>query len=342
MPTKKPAKKAAKKSSKKSTALVRQKPSAVLRQAKQQLAERPPTVEDLMSQAIARGDVAVMEKLFDMRRVMKAEAANEKYNAELAAFQKECPPIQKKKAVTAKKQGSTTGEKYTKYLYAPLEDILKVAGPFLVARGFSWDWDSEFKAEAEGRGMLISCTLRHELGHSETRRAFAPIDPDAVNISRMNVSQQFNSSISYAKRTAFCNVTGIVPVGDDKDGRTPEEQRERGSGGGGKDHRYAVTQPRERTGGQQQASTSDKPLPPAERPQIEPVSESGNGIDSATAGGFTKAMKRAFNGYGDQAGEVAWGEFRKRFPKIERLSQVPDTPEAKKLILSWIADPERN
>lgn len=335
MPTKKPAKK---KASKKSTALVRQKPSAVLRQAKQKLAERPPTVEDLMSQAIARGDVAVMEKLFDMRRVMKAETANEKYNAELAAFQKECPPIQKKKAVTAKKQGSTTGEKYTKYHYAPLEDILKVAGPFLVDRGFSWDWDSEFKAEAEGRGMLISCTLRHELGHSETRRAFAPIDPDAVNISRMNVAQQYNSSISYAKRTAFCNVTGIVPVGDDKDGRTQQEQRNQG---GGKDHRSPVTQPRERTGGQQ-ASTSDKPLPPGERPQIEPVSESGNGIDSATAGGFTKAMKRAFSGYGDQAGEVAWVEFRKRFPKIERLSQVPDTPEAKKLILNWITDPEKN
>ena len=176
-----------------------------------EIAQRRLTIEDLMSQAISTGNVEVMQKTFEMWMTLKKETARETYNRSLKAFQEECPPIKKEKAVKNKDRTSV------RYKYAPLEHVVAIAGPHLARHGFSWDFDSE----PTEHGNKVSCTLKHGDGHQETRSATAPADPMALTVMMMNVDQQHGAAESYAKRRAFLNVTGLIPEGEDSDGVAP-------------------------------------------------------------------------------------------------------------------------
>lgn len=165
---------------------------------------RPVNPETLIASAIEKGvDVGVMERLLLMRKELRAEAAKEAYDHALAAFQAECPPIQKTKKVMNKDGRSV------RYAYAPLETIISQVKDLLQKHGFSYRVNT---ISAEDKVKAI-CTSTHSMGHAENSEFEVPIEKGAF----MSMPQQYASSLTFAKRYAFCNAFGIMTADEDND-----------------------------------------------------------------------------------------------------------------------------
>jgi hypothetical protein len=149
------------------------------------------------------GGVETMERLMVIRREVKAEQAKAAFDCALAAFQSECPIIEKRKTVFNK--GSTT----VRYKYAPLDDIIAQVKGLLQKHRFSYSLNTENKP-----GFVKAiCKLKHEEGHHELSEFEIPIDKEAF----MNCQQQFASALTFAKRYTFCNALGIMTGDEDND-----------------------------------------------------------------------------------------------------------------------------
>ena len=116
----------------------------------------------------------------------------------LAAFQAEAPRVGK---------GSTANAGTYSYSYADLAEINAVILPLLGRHGLSF---SAKPTVVDGR-FVLAYTLRHSSGESDGGEYPLP-DPTRQS------AQQIGSAISYARRYAFCAVTGVAPGGDDDDG----------------------------------------------------------------------------------------------------------------------------
>lgn len=282
----------------------------------QALATRPPTVEDLMSQALAGGaDIETLERLFALRQTIKAERDREAFFTALSAFQAECPIIKKTKEVMNR---AGTG---VIYRYAPLDAIIKVVAPLLTRHGLSYNITAHVeppsgKADALAH-IVAQCHIYHSAGHKEFSEFRVPIQPTDFT----NQPQQFGTANTYAKRYAFCNAFGILTGDEDTDagGRvSPQQAREA---------RQPVRQPQQ-TPSAQKANGAKEPKVKAD---LEPAGE-GESIDGPTIEGLTKAMTNAALGDAD---------FKKRFPKLELgLEQVKKSDA--RAVMSWIASPNTN
>lgn len=157
--------------------------------------------------------VDTLERLLAMRRELKAEQARSEFFGALSRFQGACPVIEKKKTVNVKSQTASY-----KYNYADLGEIGKQIAPLMVQCGLSYSFDAEFVPNATGAGgaQVITCTVHHAAGHSETSEFRAPIDSTA----RMNDMQKNASSQTYAKRYALCNALGILTGDEDDDAQS--------------------------------------------------------------------------------------------------------------------------
>lgn len=168
----------------------------------QKVAEKAPVfnIEALLNQAVAK-DVSVesLERILDMGRRLKAEWAKEQFIKSLAAFQGECPVIEKKKKVSFNT---------TNYSYAPLEDIVEEVKPLLAKHGFSYMFDTETNGK-----MKVICKVYHLAGHMEPATFDMEIDANA----KMNVSQKYGSALSYAKRYTFCAAFAINVKDEDNE-----------------------------------------------------------------------------------------------------------------------------
>src|SRR3712207_6481134 len=79
--------------------------------------------ENLIAKAIDRNvSVETMEKLLAMRKELQAEWAKRRFDEAMAAFQAECPVIEKTRKVdfVSRRTGSRTT-----YAYAPLDEIVR-------------------------------------------------------------------------------------------------------------------------------------------------------------------------------------------------------------------------
>lgn len=162
----------------------------------------------LIAQGIEHGlSIEGMERLMNMRRELRAEAAREQYFAALSAFQAACPTIHKGKQVYDK-----NGK--PRYSYAPLDVIVTAVKAPLKEHGFSYTVETEQTADS------VTAILRshHRDGHSEETRFTAPIDTQ----SYMSAPQKVAAALTYAKRYAFCDAFGIM-TGDEDNDAVPEE-----------------------------------------------------------------------------------------------------------------------
>jgi len=163
-----------------------------------------PSFDVLISQAIDKNvPVETMEKLLAMRRELKAEAAKEAFFKALAGFQSECPVI-------VKSATGGSGQSYT-YQYAPLDVIVEQTKEFIQKHGFSYTIQARF--EKDPPAQVAICTIHHTAGHSQESEFRAPIDATG----NMNIIQKNASSLTYAKRYAFCNAFGILTGDEDDD-----------------------------------------------------------------------------------------------------------------------------
>jgi hypothetical protein len=186
------------------SSMTKKKQSKALVKLPEAKVPRDNTAETLISQAIDKNvSVESMEKLLAMRRELEAEWARKQYNSAMSAFQADLPVIKKTKVVL-NKDGRTE-----RYRYAPLDSIIAQVQPFLDKHGFNHRED----ASIEGKFVTARCILSHRSGHSETGEFAVPIDPEAY----MNDAQKYASALTFAKRYAFCNVTGVMTGDADTD-----------------------------------------------------------------------------------------------------------------------------
>lgn len=165
----------------------------------------------LIRYAMEKGvDASVMEKMMSIRRELQAEKAKKDFGDSMAAFQSECPPVIKTKSV----EGA--------YKYSPFDEIVQVVKVCEAKHGFQHKLDT---VDSETGWITGICTVSHRSGHSEVSRVKLPI---GTGTRMMSTTQIYAAAQSFALRRAFCNAFGIVPQGDDMEGRLKQHQQTKG------------------------------------------------------------------------------------------------------------------
>jgi len=162
--------------------------------------------EVLLSNAVEKGlPIETIEKIIALRTVLKAEFAKEAFDQALADFQSDCPVIDKDKHVKFNLRAGGGVD----YFYAPLDSIVRQVKGILSKHGFSYS----FNIEEMDNGIKATCILKHKFGHSESSSFIA----NMAGTSMMSDAQLASAKATFAKRNAFCNVTGIITGDDDND-----------------------------------------------------------------------------------------------------------------------------
>lgn len=167
----------------------------------------------LIAHAVQSGqlDIETIKELRALQKEMKADAAQEAYVQAMAAFQAECPTIEKTKSVM------NNGR--LMYKYAPLDVIVATVRPILAKHKLAYSVTVEQTTDA----ITATCKITHSDGHSETS-SFAV--PTTAGTNLMSAPQKVASAMTYAKRYAFCNVLGILTGDEDQDATDVNKDKE--------------------------------------------------------------------------------------------------------------------
>jgi len=157
-------------------------------------------------------DIEKLEKMLDLQERILNKKAESEYNVAMAAFQRECPVIVKKKKVDFT---SKTGNR-TKYDYAPFDEIVAQVKPLLAKHGLTYS----FRTEYDNSSMSMICIISHDGGH---KQEYCAKFPKLHDDQRMNEFQRTKSAITYAKRAVFENALGIAVADEDDDARRSSE-----------------------------------------------------------------------------------------------------------------------
>lgn len=160
--------------------------------------------EALIAQAIDKNvPVGTMERLLAMRRELRAEKAKEEYDKAMAAFQADCPTIEKTKEV------KTNGGQVA-YKYAPIDSIVNQVKSALQTHGFSYKSNMKFLDNK----VEVTIIVTHSAGHSEATEMTVPL---GTRTGIMSETQVVAAAQTFAKRYAFCNAFGILTGDEDND-----------------------------------------------------------------------------------------------------------------------------
>lgn len=162
------------------------------------------SVESFITKGIESNvSVETMERLFALRKEVKAEMAKEAFTQAMSKFQAECPIIEKKKIVYEKNSDKV------RYKFAPLDSIVLQVKEALGRNGLSYSFDEE----KTDKSVKAICMITHILGHSKTSSFEIPIGEEQY----MSDPQKHGARITFAKRYAFLNALGILTGDEDTD-----------------------------------------------------------------------------------------------------------------------------
>lgn len=148
----------------------------------------------LMMQAAQSGmSPETIEKMMDLQLRFEAEQARRAFVDDFSKFAAERPSVYKNKEV---KFGNT------RYNHATLDNLVDTVGPVAAKYGFSHSWDTR----QEGKRVVVTCTLRHRLGHSES----VTMEADFDSSGQKNSIQQMASAFTYLRRYTYEAVTGVA------------------------------------------------------------------------------------------------------------------------------------
>lgn len=160
-----------------------------------------------------KADIDKLQKLMELQeRWVANELEREKRDAKKAFiaamgdFKKNPPIIVKDKQVAFLD---------VKYKHAELSQVSSVIGAALSEVGITHSWG----VDQIGSEIIVTCTLTHELGHSEKMTMKAPPDTSG----KKNSIQGIASTVSYLQRYTLLGITGMSTGEGDIDGRTPNE-----------------------------------------------------------------------------------------------------------------------
>lgn len=168
-----------------------------------------PTPAQMLAMAIQRGDgLDKLEKLMELQDRWDKKQAKAAYVAAMARFKANPPTIIKGKKVGYENRDGT----FTGYTHATLAEVASKIAAGLGAVGISHSWD----VQHEGGMIIVSCTLTHEAGHSQTV-TMPPVAPD--DSGKKNKIQQVASAITYQQRYSLLSITGLAARDQDDDAR---------------------------------------------------------------------------------------------------------------------------
>lgn len=165
------------------------------------------TIERLFEKALERGEggVDALAKLVDLYQKVRDSNAVLAFNAAFAAFQQDCPPIEKNREAKIASRGGTE----FRYTYADLEEIMDTVKPRLSAHGLSFTFDTR----AEKEHLTCFCTLRHSDGHFIKAEFTLPTSSPAG----MSDQQRVAAALTFAKRQVLIAVLGLSLTEPDPD-----------------------------------------------------------------------------------------------------------------------------
>lgn len=156
-------------------------------------------------------DPAKLDQLLAVKERWDATEARKAFVAAMAAFKAEPMEIVKRKLVSfTTRDGDTTS-----YKHAELADVTAVVCPALAKHGLSHAWNVQ-QANAQ---ISVTCTITHELGHSESVTLSGPPDQSG----KKNAIQQVASTVTYLQRYTLLAICGLATTGMDDDGRAGGE-----------------------------------------------------------------------------------------------------------------------
>ncbi len=147
-------------------------------------------------------DPAKLEALLGLKERIDAKQAEIEFNRAFARLQLRMPRV--------KKNGTIDLGRGKPIPFAKWEDVDAVIRPILSEEGFA----VSFTSKPTASGVLMTCVLTHEMGHSKTSEMQLP--PDAG--PGRNGLQAIGSSRSYGKRYLACDILNIVTEGADDNG----------------------------------------------------------------------------------------------------------------------------
>jgi hypothetical protein len=151
----------------------------------------------------ANASIDQMQQLFDLQLRWEENEARKAYNRAFASFKAESVQIIKNITVT---DGPLKGKKYAD-LFAAVNAIT----PALSKHGLSHTWRL---TRDEEKWLEVTCTIRHELGYSESVSMGGPPDTGGAK----NAIQARASSKSYLERYTLLGITGLASCDQDNDG----------------------------------------------------------------------------------------------------------------------------
>ncbi len=144
-----------------------------------------------------------LEKFMDLQIKMEERQNEKRFNLAMSEFQGLCPIIKRNKKVSFNS---------VNYSYAPLDEIVHIAKPFLSQCGLSYSFNSLNKGDGES---VLVMTVSHIDGYKKDfEYTYATLQ---ASDQKLNTSQQRKSALSYAKRALFENALGLVTAGEDDD-----------------------------------------------------------------------------------------------------------------------------
>ena len=162
----------------------------------------------IIQQAIATGsDPAYLRELLQVRREWEADEARKLYAQAMADCHRDMP-----NTIKTDGRNSHTGSNYAKH-----DTVTRAIKPIYIKHGFSVSFGEE-PCDREGF-ILVLARVRHEGGHEETFRRFAPIDnlgPKGNAVK--SILHGCQSSMSYMQRKLLESIFGIAESDDDDDG----------------------------------------------------------------------------------------------------------------------------
>lgn len=176
-----------------STTEIQTLPTAAIEISREPVAQM---LQAIIEKGVTQESVAVVERLVGLYEKMQERDAEKAFAQAFVSLQADMPAIEATKAVPGS-NGTV------RYKFAPYEDIMRQAQPFLRKHGFTVTFSMEVNADR----VTQTCILQHVGGYSR-RNSFA------VRIGKgppgSNEAQADGAASTYAKRFAFCNALNIV------------------------------------------------------------------------------------------------------------------------------------
>lgn len=170
--------------------------------------EQAPAISNGILNVIARAaadpsvDVDKMHELLKLQDSIMKRQAEAEFNQAMADATGEIQRVAKMGKVDTGKG---------KYSFARWEDMDRMLRPVMQKFGFSLSFDAQ---ERQGGGLMITGTIRHRSGHSQTASMPLPVDEGPGR----NKLQAMGSTLSYGKRYCAEMLFNIVRENADDDG----------------------------------------------------------------------------------------------------------------------------